>query len=115
MQTTANDTQSVKGGEFIIKDSTTRDIFITNEFAEEHRLMADSVKEFIKHKVEPVADVLENKKDPELLVKLLEQAGEMGFLGLGVPEEYGGYEVPFSATLLMVEEISKRPEFCLTI
>ena len=115
MQTTANDTQSVKGGEFIIKDSTTRDIFITNEFAQEHRLMADSVKEFIKHKVEPVADVLENKKDPELLVKLLEQAGEMGFLGLGVPEEYGGYEVPFSATLLMVEEISKRPEFCLTI
>lgn len=115
MQTTVNDIQSVKGGEFIIKDSTTRDIFITNEFAEEHRLMAESVREFIKHHVEPVADVLEHKKDPELPVKLLEQAGEMGFLGVGVPEEYGGYEVPFSATLLMVEEASKRPEFSLTI
>jgi len=115
MQTITNNIQYVKGGEFILKDSTTQDMFITSEFSQEHHLMAESVREFIKQYVEPVADILENKQDPELPVKLLEQAGEMGFLGLGVPEEYGGYEVPFGATLLMAEEVTKRPEFSLTI
>jgi alkylation response protein AidB-like acyl-CoA dehydrogenase len=112
---TANTIHTVKGGEFIIKDSTPNDTFIRNEFDEEHRLMEESVKQFVKHNIEPVADILESKKDPELPLKLLEQAGEMGFLGLGVSEEYGGYEVPFSATLLMVEEVSRYPEFSLTI
>lgn len=115
MQETVEKVSALNGGEFIIKNSSPQEVFVSGDFSEEDMFMAKSAREFVKKNIEPVADILENKEDPELPVKLLEDAGSLGFLGLGVPEQYGGFDVPFNVTLLIAEEFARRPEFSLTI
>lgn len=102
------------GGSFLITPAPDT-IFTTADFSEEQRMIAQSVKDFIEQEVEPLADQLEEKKDLSLATRLLERSGELGLLGLGVPEAYGGFEASFNTTLLMVEQISASSEFAPTI
>ena len=95
----------IKGGEFIIKDSHPEDIFTPEDFSEEQIMMKESVQEFIDREVWPHKERFE-KKDYELTKSCMQKAGELGFLGVSVPENYGGMGMGFVSTMLVCDYIS---------
>jgi len=96
---------TIKGGEFIVKESKCEDIFIDNDFTDEQKMMKEAVTEFIDREVWPYKDRFE-KKDYALTEETMKKAGEMGFLGVSVPEEYGGLGMGFVSTMLVCDYIS---------
>jgi alkylation response protein AidB-like acyl-CoA dehydrogenase len=107
-----SENKSLKGGEFLIKETLANDVFIPEEFNEEQRMMAQSCREFTETQVIPQMDQLE-KHDRELLSKLLKEAGDLGLLGISVPEEYEGFGQNFVTSMLTVEEMGKGYSFAV--
>ena len=96
----------VKGGGFIVKKTSANEsIFTPEDFSDEQLMMKDSVKEFIDREVWPHKERFENK-DYEFTKEIMEKAGELGFLGVSVPEEYGGLGMDFVSTMLVCDYIS---------
>ena len=95
----------IKGGEFIIRDSSPEDIFTPEDFTEEQIMMKESVQEFVDREIWPHKERFE-KKDYELTKSCMEKAGELGFLGVSVPENYGGMGMGFVSTMLVCDYIS---------
>lgn len=97
--------KTIKGGEFLIKEVQSEDIFISEEFTEEQNMMKEAVVDFIDREVWPKKDRFE-KKDYALTEELMRVAGEMGLLGVSIPEEYGGIGMGFVSTMLVTDYIS---------
>jgi alkylation response protein AidB-like acyl-CoA dehydrogenase len=95
----------IKGGEFLVKQVQKEDIFVTEEFSEEQKMMKDAVIEFIDREVWPVKERFE-EKDYALTEELMRKAGDMGFLGVSIPEQYGGIGMGFVSTMLVTDYIS---------
>ena len=96
---------TIKGGEFLIKEIKATDIFISEEFNEEQKMMKEAVIEFIDREVWPHKERFENK-DYALTEEIMRKAGEMGFLGVSIPEQYGGIGMGFVSTMLVTDYIS---------
>jgi alkylation response protein AidB-like acyl-CoA dehydrogenase len=97
--------ETIKGGEFLIKETQSENIFITEDFSEEQQMMRDSIKEFIDKEVWPYKERFE-KSDYAFTEEIMVKAGEMGLLGISVPEEYGGMGMGFVSTMLVCDYIS---------
>ena len=97
--------KTIKGGQFLIEDVKKEDIFITEEFTEEHLMMKEAVVDFIDREVWPLKERFENK-DYALTEEIMRKIGEMGFLGVSIPEEYGGIGMGFVSTMLVTDYIS---------
>lgn len=95
----------LRGGQFIVKESKAEDIFTPEDFTEEQQMMRDSVKEFVDREIWPKKEEFE-KKNYQLTEDIMRKAGEMGFLGVSVPEEYDGLGMGFVTTMLVVDYIS---------
>jgi len=95
----------IKGGEFIIKETKASMVFTPEDLSEEHLMMRDSVREFNEREVIPFRSRFE-KKDYKFTEEVMKKAGEMGFLGVSVPEEYGGMGMGFLSTMLVCDHIS---------
>ncbi len=95
----------IKGGEFIVKESKSEDIFTQEDLTEEQQMMKESVKEFVDREIWPKKAEFE-KKNYKLTEDLMRKAGEMGFLSISVPEAYGGMEMGFVSTILVCDYIS---------
>jgi alkylation response protein AidB-like acyl-CoA dehydrogenase len=101
-----------KGGAWLF-DETTADIFTPERLTDEHRLMARTADEFVEGEVLPNLDRLE-QKDWELARRLIRRCGELGLLGLAVPEEYGGLDADKVSSLVVVERLARAPSFATT-
>ncbi|MCP4882245.1 MAG: acyl-CoA dehydrogenase [Flavobacteriales bacterium] len=97
--------KAIKGGEFLIREVKKEDVFITEQFSEEQQMMKDAVVEFIDREVWPIKERFE-EKDYALTEELMRKAGEMGFLGVSIPEQYGGIGMGFVSTMLVTDYIS---------
>ncbi|MFA5299545.1 MAG: acyl-CoA dehydrogenase family protein [Lutibacter sp.] len=97
--------ETTKGGEFLIKEIKSEDIFISEEFTEEQKMMKAAVIEFIDREVWPNKERFE-KKDFAFTEEIMHKAGDMGFLGVSIPEEYGGIGMGFVSTMLVTDYIS---------
>ncbi len=106
-------TKALKGGEFLIKETDFRDVFIPEEFNEEQRMMAQTCREFNDTRVLPNMDQLETH-DRELLTQIFKEAGELGILGISVPEEYEGFGQNFVTAMLTTEEMGKGFSFAVS-
>jgi len=95
----------IKGGEFLITDQKSNDIFIPEEFTEEQKMMASATTEFVEKELDPHRERFE-KKDYKLTEDCMKKAGELGLLGIGVPTEYGGMGMPFNTSVLICDKIS---------
>ena len=102
---------NLRGGEFLVKDSMPENVFIPEEFNEEQMMLADAVSTFVKTEVVPHFDKIETQEDPELIPSLLDQAAELGMLGLAIPEEYGGSGIRFNTDMLMTEAMAYGGSF----
>ena len=96
---------TLKGGEFIIKDIPAKEIFTLEEISEEQKMLRESIKEFIDKEVVPHRERFESK-DYALTEEVMRKLGEMGVLGVAVPEEYGGLGMGFITTMLACDMAS---------
>jgi len=102
---------TLKGGEFLIKDEPANSVFIPEEFSEEQIMFSDMANDFLKSRVWPNVVKLDKHEEPGLMVKLLEEAGELGLLGAGLPEEYGGMGVDFNTETILSEHLGPSHSF----
>src|SRR5512145_1825582 len=102
-----------KGGSWLLDDTPPSDVFTPEKLSDEHRLMARTTAEFIEGEVMPNVDRLE-AKDWQLARSLVRRCGELGLLGIAVPEEYGGLDLDKASSLAVVEQIGRSASFCTT-
>lgn len=95
----------LNGGEFVTKSPSYEQIFTMEDFSDEQKMMVESAKEFIDREVIPRREDIE-KKDYALIEELAKKIGDLGFLGVSIPEEYGGLGMGFSSTMLACDFIS---------
>lgn len=98
-------TDILRGGQFLVKETKCEDVFTPEDFSEEQQMMKESVKEFIDREVWPNKERFE-KKDYALTEEIMSKAGELGFLGISVPEAYDGMGMGFVSTMLVCDYIS---------
>lgn len=96
------DLNTLKSGEFLVKDIEAKDIFIPEEFNEEQRMIAQTCRDFLETEVYPHLDKLD-KGDRELMKTILKKSGELGLMGISIPEEYGGFGQSFVTQMLAAE------------
>ncbi len=101
---------AIKGGEFIIRKTNPEDIFTPEEWTEEHEMIGKMCDDFINQEVVPVLDRMDKMEDG-LMQSILEKAGELGMLGLSIPEELGGMGVDFKTSLLATERLGPGHSF----
>jgi len=106
--------ETIKGGEFLIKETDAKNVFIPEEFDEEQLMIAQSCMDFIKQEVDPNLDRIDAMEEG-LMPSLLEKAGELGLLGITVPEELGGFGKNFVTGMLTTEMLGGSHSFAVAI
>lgn len=101
---------AIKGGEFIIRKTLPSQIFTPEEWTEEQEMIAQMCDDFIAQEITPNLDRID-KMEEGLMPSLLQKAGELGLLGMSVPEEFGGMGVDFKTSLLATERLGKGHSF----
>ncbi|MDX2283408.1 MAG: acyl-CoA dehydrogenase family protein [Bacteroidia bacterium] len=109
MQTTAK-RPAIRGGEFLIRATAPEEVFIPESFSEEQRMMAEACQDFIDRQIRPNLETLENPESG-LMPVMLEKAGEMGLLGVTVPEEFGGLGMSFNTSMLIADMLGPTGSF----
>ncbi|WP_345243808.1 acyl-CoA dehydrogenase family protein [Pontibacillus salipaludis] len=102
-----------KGGSFLVEDLQADDIITPEDFTDEHKMIAKTAEDFVLGEVVPKIENLENHEF-EHSVDLLKKAGELGLLGVDVPEEYGGLNLDKISSSLITEKFSRAGGFSVT-
>ncbi|MEX6626235.1 acyl-CoA dehydrogenase family protein [Tenacibaculum salmonis] len=95
----------LRGGQFLVKETKCEDVFTPEDFTEEQKMMKEAVSEFNDREIMPHKARFE-AKDYALTEEVMRKAGELGFLGVSVPEAYGGLGMGFISTMLTCDYIS---------
>lgn len=101
-------------GKFLFAYTDSKDVFIPEDFTDEHRMIMDTAVEFMDREVVPEEGRIE-QHDYELLVSLIRRAGELGLLGADIPEAYGGLELDKVSSTIIGEAIARQPSFSITM
>src|SRR5437899_13017320 len=104
MATTSVPRAVSRGGSFLIEACTPSDVITPSELTDDQRLIGQTAEEFVRNEVLPVIPDLEQHK-PGLMPQLLKKAGELGLLGGGVPEEYGGSGLDKVSSVVLAEKL----------
>jgi alkylation response protein AidB-like acyl-CoA dehydrogenase len=112
METT--DKKIVKGGDFLIRETAYQDVFIPEEFDEEQLMIAQTCRDFLAAEVFPNLDRID-KMEEGLMASLLTKAGELGILGVSIPEEYGGFGKNFNTSMLVADIVGAGHSFAVAI
>jgi len=107
-------TNSIQGGEFLVRETPAQDIFIPEEFSEEQKMMAQACQDFIDTEINPNVEKIDSMKHPEVVPELFKKAGDLGLLGIAVPEEYGGLGMSFNTSMLIADIIGASGSFSTT-
>lgn len=110
METLELKKESLRGGEWLIKESNADDIFFREDFTEEQWMILDMCHQFMKTEINPVLGRIDNL-EPGLMPSLLEKCGELGFLGVPIPEKYGGLAKDFVTNCIIVEGLGSGYSF----
>lgn len=102
--------KAIKGGEFLIRESQPEEIFIPEEWSEEHRMISQMCKDFLAAEVDPNLDRIDGMEEG-LMRSLLEKVGELGLLGVSVPEAYSGLGLDFNSSMLAAEALGAGHSF----
>ena len=114
MSAVAEQTKLVQGGAFLIDDLTPEEIFTPEDFNEEHRMIAETTRQFMDNEVIPRIDELE-KHDWKLSRELIKKAADLGLIGANIPEEYGGLGLDQTSGALIGENIGRSASFATTL
>ncbi len=109
MEATTNK-NAIRGGEFLIRATEPSEIFIPEEWSEEHRMIAQSCIDFLNAEIIPNLDRMDSM-EAGFMEGALNKAGELGLLGVSIPEEYGGLGLDFKSSMLAAEALGSGHSF----
>src|SRR5204862_3388044 len=110
MSSTTETKKVLKGGEFLIKETTFENVFIKDEISEEQKMFGQTAFDFVNNRVAPNFQKIE-KQEPGLTIQLMLESGELGLLGASVPEEYGGMGVDVCTDTVLNEQMGTSHSF----
>ncbi len=114
MSAVVEDKKMIAGGSFLIEERTPEEIFTPEDFTEEHRMIAETTRQFVDAEVLPHIPELE-KHDWKLARSLVSKASELGLIGANIPEEYGGLGLDQTSSALIGENIGRSASFATTL
>ncbi len=103
-------TKAITGGEFLIRDVSCDEIFTPEEWSEEQIMMREMCQDFVSKELTPNLDRIDSMEEG-LMSSLVDKAGELGLLGISVPEEYGGMGMDFKTSMLCTEALGAGHSF----
>ena len=112
-ETAANTAKQITGGSFLIEDLSPDDIFTLEELSAEQKQVAELTSTFAEEKILPQAGEIE-AKNFDVSRQLMRDLGELGLLGLDVPEEYGGIDLDKVTSALVAQNLSVMGSFSVT-
>ena len=110
METTNKKPQAIKGGGSLTVESLPAETFIPEDFTEEQKMMMEMCDQFLVAEINPLLDRID-KLEPGLMPSLMGKAGEMGMLGVAIPEQYGGLGKEFITSIIMAEGLGAGHSF----
>jgi len=110
MSNTEENNKAISGGEFLIRHVEAKDIFIPEEWNEEQLMMKQTCLDFVNQEIVPLLDRIDSMEEG-LMPSLVEKAGELGMLGISVPEELGGMGMDFKTSMLCTEALGEAHSF----
>jgi len=114
MSTTTSTTTALKGGEWLIKESSPFETYTPEDFNEEQQMVKDMCLQFLTTEVIPIVDRID-KMEPGLMPSLMVKAGEQGLLGASIPEDLGGLGKDFITSTLVNEGLGGGFSFSVAI
>jgi len=114
MSVIANEKSAIKGGEFIVRETNAQEVFIPEEFTEEQKMMAQACQDFIDTEITPNVEEIDGMKNPDIVPNIFKKAGELGLLGISVPEQYGGLGMSFNTGMLIADIVGAAGSFSTT-
>lgn len=102
--------KALSGGEWLIRDVSHEDIFIPEEWTEEQLMIKQTCLDFVNQEIVPILDRIDSMEEG-LMAGLVQKAGELGMLGISVPEEYGGMGMDFKTSMLTTEALGEAHSF----
>jgi alkylation response protein AidB-like acyl-CoA dehydrogenase len=114
MATTATPGIAALGGGFVLESPRPEDVFTPADVTDDQKLIGQMAQEFVTKEVLPLIPELEQHKEG-LMPKALKKAGELGLLGGGIPEEYGGSGLDRISSTFLSERISQYASFSVSI
>ena len=109
----AEETNAIKGGEFLTADLAPEDIFTPEEISEEQRMFARTAEEFLRKEVIPREDEI-YAKNYATHRELMRKAGELGLLSIDIPEAYGGLGLHKVSSAIVGEQFALQSSFAGT-
>lgn len=106
--------KSIKGGEFVIKETSYKDIFIPEEFDEEAQMIRQTCLDFLETEVLNKLERIDAQEEG-LMESLLDKSGELGMLGVSIPEEYGGFGKNFNTSMLVADAVGGGFSFAVAL
>ncbi len=110
---TAVETKRITGGSFLIEDLTPNDVFTPEDLSLEQRQIVETTAEFAENRIATQVAEIE-AKNFEVSRALMREAGELGLLGVDVPEEYGGVEMDKVTSAIVADHIAVSGSFSVT-
>ncbi|PWT75278.1 MAG: acyl-CoA dehydrogenase [Bacteroidetes bacterium] len=114
MSTTTEKKTLLKGGEWLIRESSAYETFIPENYNEEQQMVKDMCASFLDAEILPVIDRID-KLEPGLMPSLMKKAGEQGLLGTSIPEEFGGLGRDFITSTLVNEGLGGGFSFSVAL
>jgi alkylation response protein AidB-like acyl-CoA dehydrogenase len=102
-----------KGGSFLIEETTAEDVFTPEDFSEEQTMIREMTEQFVEDEVLPQVEKIEHK-DWDVTIKLLKRCGELGLLGIEVPEKYGGENLDKVSAMIVAEKMARVASFAVS-
>ena len=107
---------TLKGGEFLIKETLANDVFIPEEFSDEQKMIAQTCYDFVKQEVWTRLNDIDNiHQNPTLMPELMRKSGTLGMLGTSIPEQYGGFGMSFNTSMLVAEAVGGGHSFAVAL
>jgi alkylation response protein AidB-like acyl-CoA dehydrogenase len=110
METSEKQKRAIVGGEFLIRETAANEIFIPEEWSEEQLMIAQTCREFTNQEIVPNLDRIDSMEEG-LMVSIIDKAGELGLLGISVPENLGGMGLDFNTSMLAAEALGEAHSF----
>ena len=114
MKTSTEKKAPIKGGEWLIKESSAYETFIPEDFNEEQQMVKDMCASFLDAEILPIVDRID-KLEPGLMPSLMKKAGEQGLLGTSIPEDLGGLGRDFITSTLVNEALGGGFSFSVAV
>jgi alkylation response protein AidB-like acyl-CoA dehydrogenase len=102
-----------RGGAFLISSIAPEDIFTPADLSDDQRLIGHTAEEFVAKEVVRLIPELEQHKEG-LMAQLLKKAGDLGLLGSGIPEAYGGSGLDKVSATVLAEKLAGYASFAVS-